>query len=282
MLFWQSRGVVQNKSGGFFFALLLSHSHLRFSWMQLALKERKLTLCKTLLFSLKNSHGSYDENKNASWFFFFLLLSLLLFFSRKAVCNHWVSFFCTPKARSYIRIIPGFDPMGGAALCFFISPSCQFFYRCGKIGKKNFWTSFFDWIVSGVYVSTKILQFRLRLKCTSLRLLSCCASSNCDSNTVMHFARLAEDEFLPISSCLCTKTNNVNKHAGLKYDFCGKTWSIHLLRSTFDSLLDKTSPDTIAVSTCVLASAPYTHKDTEFGLGALVWQPQPSFSISDR
>ena len=43
---------------------------------------------------------------------------------------------------------------------------------------------------------------------------------------------------------------------------------------------------------CVLASAPYTHKDTEFGLvpccdssnrfGALVWQPQPSFSISDR
>ena len=28
----------------------------------------------------------------------------------------------------------------------------------------------------------------------------------------------------------------------------------------------------------VLASAPYTHKDTEFGLGALVWQPQPTTS----
>ena len=32
----------------------------------------------------------------------------------------------------------------------------------------------------------------------------------------------------------------------------------------------------------VLASAPLHTQDTEIGLGALVWQPQPSFSISDR
>ena len=31
-----------------------------------------------------------------------------------------------------------------------------------------------------------------------------------------------------------------------------------------------------------LASAPLHTQDTEIGLGALVWQPQPSFSISDR
>ena len=32
----------------------------------------------------------------------------------------------------------------------------------------------------------------------------------------------------------------------------------------------------------VLASAPLHTQDTKIGLGALVWQPQPSFSISDR
>ena len=32
----------------------------------------------------------------------------------------------------------------------------------------------------------------------------------------------------------------------------------------------------------ILASAPLHTQDTEIGLGALVWQPQPSFSISDR
>ena len=32
----------------------------------------------------------------------------------------------------------------------------------------------------------------------------------------------------------------------------------------------------------VLASAPLHTQDTEIGFGALVWQPQPSFSISDR
>ena len=32
----------------------------------------------------------------------------------------------------------------------------------------------------------------------------------------------------------------------------------------------------------VLASAPLHTQDTELGLGALVWQPQPSFSISDK
>ena len=32
----------------------------------------------------------------------------------------------------------------------------------------------------------------------------------------------------------------------------------------------------------VPASAPLHTQDTEIGLGALVWQPQPSFSISDR
>ena len=32
----------------------------------------------------------------------------------------------------------------------------------------------------------------------------------------------------------------------------------------------------------LLASAPLHTQDTEIGLGALVWQPQPSFSISDR
>ena len=60
------------------------------------------------------------------------------FFSRKAVCNHWVSFFLVHRKLGLIGIIPGFDPMGGAALCFFISPSCQFFYRCRRIRKNLF------------------------------------------------------------------------------------------------------------------------------------------------
>ena len=35
-------------------------------------------------------------------------------------------------------------------------------------------------------------------------------------------------------------------------------------------------------SITLLASAPLHTQDTEIGLGALVWQPQPSFSISNR
>ena len=49
--------------------------------------------------------------------------------------------------------------------------------------------------------------------------------------------------------------------------------------------LEYSTPECSAKSflkTPVLASAPLHTQDTEIGLGALVWQPQPSFSISDR
>ena len=44
----------------------------------------------------------------------------------------------------------------------------------------------------------------------------------------------------------------------------------------------ETALNTSYMSGCLLASAPLHTQDTEIGLGALVWQPQPSFSISDR